>query len=168
MSDHDWLQTHYRRQLVDEYLEHEGTLMTPAMHAEFPQESDLVRALHQRWVTIVEGCLDIELETGEGSPMDALRAAYGTATRHAPALRRTLDRLAENPVLHELTEREYIRLARATGALRPGHTVNEGIEAVHAEVAAIVVEAAHPASRVQRWVREREVRRLVTASMRGY
>jgi hypothetical protein len=165
--NNDWQHTHHRRRLIDRYLRNER-VDEIEMREEFPERDDLVRALHQRWVTTLEGCLDVQMEIGEGSPMDALRAAYQAAVNHAPALRRVLDREADNPVLAELTRRELSRLAQAAGTLRPGHTVQEGIDEVRAAVAAIAAQATEGGSYWARRRRSKEVARLVTASIRGY
>lgn len=158
--------THEHRSVLDEYLER--GVETPALRAAFPDEPSLVRALHQRWVTIIDGCLENELETGSGSLTESLRAAYRTALLHAPALRRELDRHADNPVLRELTDRHDVALARATGFLRPGHSVHEGLFDMRNALASVVVVPSQRDGFMARRRRSREVRRLVTASIRGY
>lgn len=165
--NNDWQHNHHRRQLIDRFLRNER-VDESEMREEFPEQDDLLRALHQRWVTTLEGCLDVQMEIGEGSPMDSLRAAYQAAVNHAPALRRVLDRESDNPVLAELNRREQIRLAHAAGACRPGRTVQEGIDEVRAAVTAIAAQAAERPSFWARRGRNREVARLVTASFRGY
>jgi hypothetical protein len=165
---HDWNEVHTHRLLIDEYLESGGTMMSAAFREAFPTEDDLVRELHQRWVHILDGCLETELETGSGSPMDALRDAYVTASRHAPELRRMLTTFADSPVLAGLTDHHDAQLAAAVGALRPSHTIQEGIDEVRHFLDVVSVPAQGKPSRLERWRRDREVSRLITASLRGY
>lgn len=167
MND-EWQHQHRQRMLVDEYLEHGGMAFPDRMHEEFADEDDLIRALHQRWVTLVNGCLETELETSDDEPVDALRRAWATAAGHAPALRRALDSRPGNDLLTELTERHLIRLAAAIGSMRPGHSVREGLEEVRAAIAQAVVRVPAQAGWLEKHRRTREVRRMVMTSMRGY
>jgi hypothetical protein len=164
--NHHRQHTHQYRSALDDYLER--GVETPALRAAFPDEESLVRALHQRWVSIVDGCLETELETGSGTLAESLRAAYRTALTHAPALKAELDRHADNPVLRALTERHDVALARATGFLRPGHSVHEGLFDMRSALASVVLVPRQRDGRRDRRRRSREVRRLVTASIRGY
>lgn len=165
---HDWNEVHTHRQLIDEYLESGGTAMSAAFLEAFPTEDDLVRELHLRWVHLLDGCLETELETGEGSPADALCDAYVTASRHAPELRRVLATFAHSHVLAGLTDHHNAQLAQAIGALRPSHTIQEGIDEVRQLVDTLAITPQRPPSRLERWRRDREVSRLITASLRGY
>jgi hypothetical protein len=165
---HDWNEAHTHRVLIDEYLDSGGTAISPAFREAFPTEDDLVRELHLRWVHLLDGCLETELETGDGSPTDALCDAYVTAARHAPELRRMLATFTSSPVLAVLTDRYHERLARAIGASRPGHTVQEGINEVRDLMETLAIPAQRKPSRLERWRRDREVSRLITASLRGY
>ncbi len=165
---HDWNEVHTHRHLIDEYLESGGTEMTAAFREAFPTEDDLVRELHLRWVHLLDGCLETELETGDGSPTDALCAAYVTAARHAPDLRRILGTFADSHVLAGLTDHRNAQLAQAIGALRPSHTIQEGIDEVRHLMETLAVPAQRQPSRLERWRRDREVSRLITASLRGY
>lgn len=165
---HDWNEVHTHRLLIDEYLESGGTAMSPAFLVAFPTEDDLVRELHQRWVHLLDGCLETELETGDGSPVDALCDAYITAARHAPELRRVLTTFARSAVLERLTDHHNAQLAQAVGALRPSHPIKEGIDEVRQLLEKLDVPAQRKPTRVERWRRDREVSRLITASIRGY
>lgn len=164
--NHDRQHSREHRSVIDDYLERGET--TPALRAAFPDEDSLVRALHQRWVTIVDGCLETELETGSGTLAESLREAYRTALTHAPRLKAELDRYADNPVLRALTERHDLALARATGFLRPGRSVHEGVFDMRAAVASVVLVPRQRDNRKARRRRDREVRRLVLAATRGY
>lgn len=164
--NNDWQHLHHQRVLIDDYLDNGA--WTPAHQAEFPDEDSLVRALHQRWVTVVDGCLETEMEIGSGSLEETLRSAYAAAITHAPALHRELDRHSANPVLRGLTDHHDVVLARATGFLRPGHAPQEGIDAMRRTLASVVVVPQQRPSLRARRRRDREVRRLVMASIRGY
>lgn len=164
----EWTQTHLQRLVLDDYLAGGGGTPGPAVHSHFPDEDSLVRALHQRWVTLVDGCLETEMETTSGEPIDALRAAYATALGHAPALRRALDSYGGNRLLADLTEHHLVILANAVGSLRPGHTVREGIEEIRSTIAGIQARGPVEPTWRERHRRAREVRHLVTVSMRGY
>lgn len=165
---HDWNEVHTHRVLIDEYLESGGTAMSPAFLEAFPTEDDLVRELHQRWVRLIDGCLETELETGDGSPADALCDAYITAARHTPELRRVLATFTQSTLLKRLTDHHNAQLAQAVGALRPSHSIKEGIEEVRQLLEKLDVPAQRKPTRVERWRRDREVSRLITASIRGY
>lgn len=165
---HDWNEEHTHRLLIDDYLESGGTLMSPAFREAFPTEDDLARELHMRWVHLVDGCLETELETGDGSLTDAYRAAYVRAAQHAPELRRSLTTFAGSQVLAGLAARHDAQIARAIGEMQPSHTMQEGIDAVRRLTQDLVVPAQRQPSRVERWRREREVNRLVRRSLMGY
>lgn len=136
-----------------------------------PAHRDLdraVRVLHQRWVTVVDGCFETEMECGDGEPVDALRDAWAHALEHSGEVKAELDTHIGEPIHDELTERHLVRLALASGLMRPGHTVREGlqeVERVLRDVQPLVVEKPTWFARRRR---SREERRLIIASMRGY
>ena len=100
-----------------------------------PDEETLIRALFQRWTTTFEACLDVQVELGEKTGLDAVSAAYTRAASHRPADWARLRREQEHPVLVELTRRQNLRVARAVGLLR-GRDVEEAVAEVAATIAA--------------------------------
>jgi hypothetical protein len=162
---HDWNEEHSNRLLIDDYLASGGTQMSAAFRAAFPTDDDLVRELHMRWVHLVDGCLETELETGDGTLSDA---AYVRAAQHAPELRQALTTFAGSPVLAGLAARHDAHIASAIGAMQPSHTLQEGIDAVRQLTQDLAVPVQRKPSRVERWRREREVNRLVRRSLMGY
>ena len=96
-----------------------------------------LRLLHQRWVTVVDGCLETELECGDGEPVDTLRTAWARALEHSGDIKAQLDASIGDPVHDQLTERHLLRLAQAAGLLRPGHTPREGLDEVERVLATV-------------------------------
>lgn len=125
MSTDDWTHVHRRHDLVEDYLAHEGRGVTPRLASlleqEFPEHEDLLRALHLRWVTVLNACIEQQLETGDGNPAETFRAAWQDAVDRAPRLRRVLDREGGDPVLRRLEDAELARAAQACG-LWAAHT----------------------------------------------
>lgn len=165
---HDWNEEHTHRLLIDDYLASGGTQVSTALREAFPTDDDLVRELHMRWVHLVDGCLETELETGDGTLSDAYCSAWVRAAQHAPELRRVLTTFAGSPVLAGLAARHDAHIASAIGAMQPSHTLQEGIDVVRRLTEDLAVPAQRKPSRVERWRREREVNRLVRRSLMGY
>jgi hypothetical protein len=125
-----------------------------------------LRRLHQRWVTVVDGCFENEMECGDGEPVDALRAAWAHALQHSADIKRELDTWIGDPVHDQLTEHHLLRLAQATGLLRPGHTAREGLAEVQAQLVGVRPAAVEQSTWLSRHRRAREERRLIYLSMR--
>src|SRR5689334_13033062 len=104
-----------------------GAAAVPAPRHATSETDQEMRRLHQRWVTVVDGCLETELECGDGEPVDSLRAAWARALEHSGGIKAQLDAYVGDPVHDHLTERHLLRLAQAAGMLRPGHTPREGL-----------------------------------------
>ena len=131
-----WEETHRRNAVLRDLILHEETRgpipqqgdldeSVPGLAAEFPERGDLLRALQQRWVTVLNTCLDNVMELSETSPVDDVRRAYEDAVTAAPALRRLLDRFSEHPVLARLIETEHQKVAVSAGLARPGRPLHE-------------------------------------------
>lgn len=134
MSKQDWERSHRRYQLVNELAARPELLAEPiAPHvlAEFGTREHAIRALHQRWVTLVNGCLDVELETGDTDDgAESLQRAVQRALAHSGDLAHTLTSLRHDPLVASLDEHFHLRLAQAIGVNRPGATVHEVVHAV--------------------------------------
>jgi hypothetical protein len=98
-----------------------------------PDRETLVRALFQRFTTTLEGVLDNELELNDHdvAPYAAVGVAYRRAAAHRPADWRALQREAGDPVVAELSRRQYARIACRAGITAPE------VAAVAAEVARV-------------------------------
>ena len=97
--------------------------------AGMPDQETLARALFQRWTTTLESCLEVQLELGDATGLDAVSAAYSRAATHRPADWARLRELKDHPVVAELTGKQHVRLARAAGLLR-GRDVHEVVSEV--------------------------------------
>jgi hypothetical protein len=80
-----------------------------------PDRETLLRSLFQRWTTTLEGVLDNSLEEGPEDPAPAVRSAFHRAAAHRPGDWRALVREGSDPVIAELTRRQYARIARRAG-----------------------------------------------------
>lgn len=142
MSKQDWERSHRRYQLVNELAARPELLIEPLADRvveEFGTREQALRALHQRWVTLVHGCLDVELEIGaDDDGRTALARAVRRAMAHSPALAETLAIFRHDELVAALEDAFHVRLARAIGVDRPGSTV---ADARH-EVRRILIQAA--------------------------
>jgi hypothetical protein len=94
-----------------------------------PDEETLVRALFQRWTTTLESCLEIQLELGDETGLDAVSAAYARAASHRPADWGRLREMQDHPVVADLSRRQHVRLARTAGLIR-GRDIDEVVTEV--------------------------------------
>lgn len=83
------------------------------LQAEFRTSGELLTALHDRWVTLLERNLDVALD--EEDPAFAVGIAWDATVLHSPQLRRFLDAHADHPLMRTLNHRERVRLGRLTG-----------------------------------------------------
>jgi hypothetical protein len=134
-----------------------------------PAEADqTLRVLHQRWVTVVDGCLETELECGDGEPVDTLRTAWARALEHSGDIKTLLDAYVGDPVHDQLTERHLLRLARAAGMLRPGHTPREGLEEIERVLATVAPAHTEKLGWFARQWRKAEEDRLIREARGGW
>jgi hypothetical protein len=98
-----------------------------------PDRETLVRALFQRWTTTFESALEVQVELGDNTGIDAVRAAYARAASHRPADWACLRREQHHPLVAELVRRQHLRVARCAGLLR-GRDVEEAV----AEIAEVI------------------------------
>lgn len=142
MSKQDWDRSHRRYQLVNELAARPELLIEPLADRvveEFGNREHALRALHQRWVTLVNGCLDVEMETGtDDDNRTTLARAVRRAISHSPALAETLAIFRHDPLVSMLEDGFHLQLARAIGVTRPGGTVGN---ARH-EIRRILIQAA--------------------------
>lgn len=144
-----------------------STVPAPRVAVDSPAPGEQhLRRIHQRWVTVVDGCFETEMECGDGEPVDALRAAWAHALQHSADLKRELDTWAGHPVHDQLTEHHLLRLAQATGLLRPGHTAREGLVEIEALLLGVRPASVEQSTWLSRHRRAREERRLIYQSMR--
>lgn len=173
MSKQDWDRSHRRYQLVNELAARPELLVEPLADRvveEFGTREHALRALHQRWVTLVNGCLDVEMEVGaDDNGSIALARAVRRAVSHSPALAETLARFHHEPLVATLEDSFNLRLARSIGINRPGVKVADAVREVRRIVMqAVAAETASPsAHRTWRprhpfkWVRRPEPIELV-------
>lgn len=152
MSKQDWERHHRRYQLVNEMAARPEMLaepVAPRVLDEFGGREHALRAIHQRWVTLVNGCLDVEFETGsDDNGAVSLARAARRAAAHSPELVSTLDRLKGDPLIASLNTRFHLRLGESIGVNRPGTTVSDTTRAVRRILAqAAAAEAATPTPR---------------------
>lgn len=114
-----------------------GAAVVPAPRHAVTEADQALRLLHQRWVTVVDGCLETEMECGDGEPVDTLRTAWARALEHSGEIKALLDAHIGEPVHDQLTDRHLLRLAQAAGMLRPGHTPREGLDEVQRVLATV-------------------------------
>jgi len=111
----------HRRQLIQTLLESGcssiAEIADPSararLQAEFRTVGDLLTALHEHWVALLERNLDIALD--EEDPAFAVGIAWDATVLHSPQLRRVLDAHADHPLMRTLSHRERVRLGRLTG-----------------------------------------------------
>lgn len=121
MGTTTWSPVEHRSDLIRQLLgsgrtsvaEVEDADLRAQLDAEFPTFEELLAALHAHWSALLEANVDVALD--EEDPGYAMGIAWEATVLHSPALRRILDRHAENPVLQSLTDRERARLGRLTG-----------------------------------------------------
>ncbi len=133
-----------------------------------PMAEHALRLLHQRWVTVVDGCLETELECGDGEPVDTLRTAWARALEHSGDIKTQLDASIGDPVHDQLTERHLLRLAQAAGLLRPGHTPREGIAEVERVLATVAPAHTEKPGWLARQRRHIEEDRLLREARGGW
>lgn len=143
-----------------------ATVISPRQPAEAAYDERPLRALHQRWVTVVDGCFETEMECGDGEPVDALRVAWAHALEHSADIKRELDTYSGDPLHDHLTEHHLLRLAQATGILRPGHSMHEALDEIEGLLRSVAPAAAERSTWLGRRRRAAEERRLIMASMR--
>ncbi|MDO7868806.1 hypothetical protein [Nocardioides jiangxiensis] len=143
-----------------------ATVISPRQPADAVADERPLRTLHQRWVTVVDGCFETEMECGDGEPVDALRTAWAHALRHSAEIKRELDTWIGNPLHDHLTEHHLLRLAQATGILRPGHSMHEALDEIEGLLRSVTAAAEERTTWLGRRRRAAEERRLIFASMR--
>lgn len=168
MSKQDWDRSHRRYQLVNELAARPELLVEPVadrITEEFGTREHALRALHQRWVTLVNGCLDVEMETGsDDDTSTTLARALRRAVAHSPALAETMALLRVDPLVGALEDTFDLRLARSIGLDRPGTRVADAVREVRRiTLQAVAAETTSPSERRARrprhpfrWVRRPE------------
>ncbi len=152
MSKQDWERSHRRYGLVTEMIELPELLSEPLradVRAEFGTREQALLAVHRRWVSLIRGCLDLELEIGAyTSEADALARVARRAMVHSPALHRTIRMLREDRVISALDDRFHLRLAQSIGIGHRGSTPSDAVREVRRILArAAAVESGGGSSR---------------------
>lgn len=154
MSKQDWERSHRRYRLVTEIVERPDLLTQPldaALVAEFGSREKALLAVHRRWVSVMRGCLDVELEIGAyTSSADALTRVARRAVAHAPALHQAITELQTDPVMAVLEDHFHLRLAQTIGIGRPASRPRDAVREVRRIIARAAAVESVPGSR-RRW-----------------
>lgn len=151
-----WQEFYRRRDALNAAVE-QGELRTSEA---FPDERELLLALHHRWTQRLTARLELA-ELSDGDPVDAVGAAWRRTAEDNAALRALLDHHATDPALHALIEAEHRTLARAAALSERGDTPSEEAAIGAAFVA---LQQTAPAGLPRRSPVERLFRRLVPSA----
>lgn len=137
----------------------------PGTADEFGTETDVLRALHQRWSQLLSGYLRAELSRArDGEHPDAVARGWHAAVATHPTLRAVLDQRLETddaaPELHAMHEADLRTLAIVAGMAQPGEPAEETTR-IGATFLSLTVEAHQPVPRPRRNPVE-HLRRLLT------
>jgi hypothetical protein len=159
-----WQEFYRRRDALNAAIE-QGELRASEA---FPDERELLLALHHRWTQRLTARVELaELTNGntdgdmDGDTVDAVGEAWRRTAEDNAALRALLDRHAADPALRPLVEAEHRTLARAAGLTERGDTPEEEASIGAAFVA---LQKTAPAPRPRRNPVERLLRRLVPSA----
>ncbi|CAA9363572.1 MAG: hypothetical protein AVDCRST_MAG47-381 [uncultured Nocardioidaceae bacterium] len=103
---------------LDGSLSSPGSLALPwddALASVFLDPDDLLEALHGVWTRRLLARVDLELETGTGTPRQSVETAWRATRTQLPALRTLLDRYADTDVAQRCVTGEHRLLAVAAG-----------------------------------------------------
>jgi hypothetical protein len=115
-----WQDFYRRRDALNAVVE-QGELRTSDT---FPDEGELLLALHHRWAQRLTARVDLaELSTGD--PVDEVGAAWRRTAADNAELRALLDEHADHPVLRPLVDAEHRMLARAAGLTEDSDSASE-------------------------------------------
>jgi hypothetical protein len=126
----------------------------------FPDERELLLALHHRWAQRLSARLDLaELESADA--VDAVGEAWRRTASDNAELRALLDEHADDPALRPLVDAEHSMLARAAGLTEIGDSASEEASIGAAFVA---LQKSAPDRQSRRNPVERLLRRLVPSA----
>jgi hypothetical protein len=126
----------------------------------FPDERELLLALHYRWAQRLAARLDLaELESAD--PVDAVGEAWRRTASDNAELRALLDEHADDPALRPLVDAEHRMLAQAAGLTETGDSATE-----EASIGAafLALQKSAPCRQSRRNPVERLLRRLVPSA----
>ncbi len=126
----------------------------------FPDERELLRALHHRWTQRLTARLELA-ELDDADPVDAVGTAWRQTAEDNPALRTLLDTHADDPAVRPLIDAEHRTLARAAGLTEPG---DSPAEEAAIGAAFVALQRTAPATEPRRNPVERFLRRLVPSA----
>jgi len=151
-----WQDFYARRDALNAAIE-AGELRTSDA---FPDEHELLLALHHRWTQRLTARVELaELETED--PVDAVGAAWRQTAEDNKPLRTLLDAHADTLALRPLINAEHRTLARTAGLTEPGDSAEE-----EAQIGAafVTLQRTTPSRPERRNPVERLFRRLVTSA----
>jgi hypothetical protein len=126
----------------------------------FPDERELLLALHYRWAQRLSARLDLA-ELTSADPVDAVGEAWRRTAADNAELRALLDEYADDPALRPLVDEEHGMLARAAGLTEDGDSAEEMASIGAAFVA---LQKSAPDQQSRRNPVERLLRRLVASA----
>jgi hypothetical protein len=151
-----WQEFYRRRDALNAVIE-QGALRTSDV---FPEERELLLALHHRWAQRLRARVEVASLTHD-DPVDAVGAAWQRTVGENASLRALLDGYADDPVLRPLIDAEYRMLARAAGLTEAG---DSEVEVTAIGAAFVALRRSAPDERARRSPVERLLRRLVPSA----
>ncbi len=151
-----WQDFYARRDALNAAIE-AGELRTSDA---FPDERELLLALHHRWTQRLTARVELA-ELADEDPVDAVGAAWRRTAEDNPELRALLDKHADNLALRPLIDAEHRALARAAGLTEPG---DSPAEEASIGAAFVALQRTTPNNTPRRNPVERLLRRLVPSA----
>ncbi|MFI7674362.1 hypothetical protein [Actinophytocola sp. NPDC049390] len=136
-----WQDFYARRDALNAAIE-SGELRTSDA---FPDEHELLLALHHRWTQRLTARVELA-ELSDEDPVDAVGAAWRRTAEENQALRALLDAHADTASLRALVDAEHRALAHAAGLTERGDSPTEEA-AIGAAFVALQRTTPHPARR---------------------
>ncbi|MDQ3787071.1 MAG: hypothetical protein M3422_07495 [Actinomycetota bacterium] len=151
-----WQDFYARRDALNAAIE-AGELRTSDA---FPDERELLLALHHRWTQRLTARVELA-ELADEDPVDAVGAAWRRTAEDNPELRALLDKHADNLALRPLIDAEHRALARAASLTEPG---DSPAEEASIGAAFVALQRTTPNNTPRRNPVERLLRRLVPSA----
>lgn len=151
-----WQDFYRRRDALNAAVE-QGELRTSDV---FPDEGELLLALHHRWAQRLAARVELADLTND-DPVDAVGEAWHRTVADNTELRALLDEHADHPALRPLIEAEHRMLARVAGLTEAGDSDEESAAIGAAFVA---LQKSAPDERPRRNPVERLLRRLAPSA----
>ena len=148
-----WQDFYARRDALNAAIE-SGELRTSDA---FPDERELLLALHHRWTQRLTARVELA-ELADEDAVDAVGAAWRRTAEDNRELRALLDKHADNLALRPLIDAEHRALARSAGLTEPG---DSPAEEASIGAAFVALQRTAPDRTPRRNPMERLLRRLV-------